>query len=217
MTEQTVNPLQYRLPISLSMIMARDSRNGIGLGDGLPWPKCKEDFAWFKQQTVGKIILMGYKTWETLGKKPLPGRLNCVLTTKQEILEGSDHVIVKVEGGIVFYFSTKEAFMSWLHDSTADGAILKDLGLSVQGEVMIIGGATVYQQFQHEIHRIYLTTFQGIYEADTFLDIDLCSWSVSYRDARSHMLPSFEIYDRQPIMVASHGLVPAPNLRSYRV
>lgn len=64
----------------ISIILAHDDLCGIGLNNAMPW-HCSEDFAWFRQQTVGKTIVMGRKTFESLGSKPLPKRTNIVLTS----------------------------------------------------------------------------------------------------------------------------------------
>ena len=70
-------------PVKLSMIVAR-ARNGIiGKNGGLPW-KLSDDLALFKQTTIGKPIIMGRHTWESLPKRPLPGRQNIIITRDWE-------------------------------------------------------------------------------------------------------------------------------------
>ncbi len=67
----------------MKAIFAVDTRNGIGKNGTLPWPKNKEDFAWFKQHTTGKTVVMGRNTWDDPAfPKPLPNRTNIVVTSK---------------------------------------------------------------------------------------------------------------------------------------
>lgn len=218
--------MKYITPISYSMIVARDKRAGIGLGNGLPWPKCKVDFDWFKRHTMGKLMVMGFKTWETMGSRPLPGRISCVLTTKQEYLQGKEYNKVDTGpfSGFVIFFQSISAFKRWLTVNVGTEfevpapkkqgeTEFKSMTVTVMGEIMVIGGATVYQEFQNDINSIYLTTFEGNWEADTFLDIDLHGWEMRYHDSTSKLNPVFQIYTRQPIMVANHGWMPGHNTK----
>jgi dihydrofolate reductase len=124
----------------ISLVYAR-SRNGI-IGDagGLPW-QIPSDLKRFKETTFGKPVVMGRKTWESLPRKPLPGRLNIVMTRKTGFAE---------EGAVVA--------------STVAGA------LALAGEVpeiCVIGGAEIYAQFLPLAGRIYLTEVDVDVEGDT--------------------------------------------------
>lgn len=211
--------MMYVKPFTYSMIMARDARGGIGLGNGMPWPKCKEDFKWFKENTWGKVVVMGFKTWETLGSLPLKGRLNVVMTTKREFtLDKNYRVDQKLDGQKVVYCRSIAGLKEFLGtfagsefdcgETVGESETIKHL-VRVHGEIMIMGGASLYQQFQHHYDRLYLTTFAGEWDADTFLKINLTpdSWDLRFRNSLSHMLPVFEIYTRAPLMVADHGFV----------
>ena len=69
--------------------IAAVAENGvIGRGLEIPW-KIPEDFRHFKRTTMGGVLLMGRRTWESLGAKPLPGRENAVLTSRQELVKGA--------------------------------------------------------------------------------------------------------------------------------
>lgn len=215
--------MMYLKPFTYSMIMARDSRGGIGLGNGLPWPKCKEDFKWFKDNTWGKIVVMGFKTWETIGSIPLKGRLNIVMTTKREFtLDKNYRVDEKMDKQKVVYCRSLAGLKEFLNtfagsefncgETVGESGTVKHV-VRVHGEIMIMGGASLYQQFQHHYDRLYLTTFNGEWEADTFLNINLTpdSWELRFRNSLSRLLPVFEIYTRAPLMVADHGLKAAVN------
>lgn len=211
--------MMYIKPFTYSMIMARDARGGIGLRDGMPWPKCKEDFKWFKENTWGKVVVMGFKTWETLGSKPLKGRLNIVMTTKPEFtLDKNYRIDEKVDGQKVVYCRSVVGLSEFLStfagsefncgETVGEFETIKHT-VRVHGEIMIMGGASLYQQFQHHYDRLYLTTFAGQWDADTFLKINLTpdSWELRFRNSLSRMLPVFEIYTRAPLMEADHGFV----------
>ena len=66
----------------MKLIVACDPNGGIGYNNKLPWDKLQGDLPRFKELTTGKVILMGRNTWESLPKKPLPNRINVVVTSK---------------------------------------------------------------------------------------------------------------------------------------
>jgi len=66
----------------VKLIVAADPRGGIGDKNKLPWEKLDGDLLRFKNLTTGKVILMGRNTWESLPRKPLPNRVNVVVTSK---------------------------------------------------------------------------------------------------------------------------------------
>ena len=66
----------------MKAIFAVDANFGIGKNGTLPWPKNKDDFAWFREHTLGKTIVMGRRTWDDPAfPKPLPKRTNVVVTS----------------------------------------------------------------------------------------------------------------------------------------
>ena len=107
------------------------SRNGvIGHDGGLPW-HISTDLKRFKAITMGKPLIMGRKTWESLPKKPLPGRLNIVITRQKNY---------RAEGAV----------------AVADGpSALKAAG-AVE-EICVIGGGEIFDMFHTQTDRIYLT------------------------------------------------------------
>lgn len=121
-------------------VVAMDAARAIGLKGGIPW-RLPEDMKLFKRLTMGHPILMGRKTWESLGR-PLPGRQNIVLTRD---------AAYQAEGAVVVH----------------DPAELEHLELQ-DPEVMVIGGAQVYARMLPLMQRLYVSEVQGLHEADTF-------------------------------------------------
>ena len=121
-------------------VVAMDAERAIGVNGGIPW-RLSEDMKLFKRLTMGHPILMGRKTWESLGR-PLPGRQNIVLTRDAAYC---------AEGAVVIH----------------DPAELVALELQ-DSEVMVIGGAQVYERMLPLMQRLYVSEVQGVHEADTF-------------------------------------------------
>ena len=117
-----------------------DNNRLIGSNNGLPW-KLPADLQHFKSVTMGKPIIMGRKTWQSLGR-PLPGRLNVVVTRDRNF---------SAEGAEVVY-SLDEALR-----------LVKDAE-----EVMIIGGANLYHQAMDHVEQLYLTRVDGEFEGDAW-------------------------------------------------
>ena len=117
-----------------------DAARGIGLDNGIPW-RLTEDLQLFKRITMGHPILMGRKTWESLGR-PLPGRQNIVLT------RNADYV---AEGAVVI---TDLAQLETLE--------LQDL------EIMVIGGAQLYAAMLPQMQRLHVSEVEGTHEVDTW-------------------------------------------------
>lgn len=72
----------------MKLIVACDPKGGIGYNNKLPWTNIQGDLPRFKELTTGKVILMGRNTWESLPKKPLPNRINVVVSSKE--IEGTN-------------------------------------------------------------------------------------------------------------------------------
>lgn len=173
-----------------SMILATDSKGGIGNDNGLPWPRNDLDMKWFVDNTKGKIMIMGRKTFESIGSRPLPKRINIVIGTTLDEADSKAYNELHKEDkdhGYLFFVKTVQAAKDLIANTTGM--------LHSGGEVMIIGGATIYEAFWHDIGRIYLTTFEGEYESDVSIKMDLSSFEEVYKD-RTHILnPMFQIFD----------------------
>ena len=124
----------------ISIIAAMDQNRLIGNNNQLPW-HLPADFAHFKTVTMGKPIIMGRKTFESIGK-PLPGRTNIVLSRNPGI--GFD--------GVVCVGSFEQAL-----------AAVPDAD-----EIMIIGGSTIYEMLLPQVSRLYLTYVDGAFEGDAW-------------------------------------------------
>lgn len=133
-----------------TMILCTDNKNGIGVNNTIPWYS-SADFRHFKESTVGKKILMGYNTWASLPEhaKPLPNRVNIVITNRQI----SDEYYMNHPSVIFIHESHLSTFMENNFD------------------LMIIGGAKLFERTLRYTDRIIKSTIQGEYECDTFFDI----------------------------------------------
>ncbi|ELR64657.1 Dihydrofolate reductase [Photobacterium marinum] len=125
--------------MKISMIAAMAQDRVIGKDNAMPW-HLPADFAWFKQSTLGKPIVMGRKTFESIGR-PLPGRHNIVISRNPDY---------SAEGVTV----------------VADIAAAKVAAGDVE-ELMIIGGGSIYAACLSEADRLYLTFIDLSVEGDT--------------------------------------------------
>ena len=128
-------------------IVAVDRRGAIGKGGHLPW-RYPADLKFFKRQTTGHACVMGYRTWLSL-KRPLPNRLNVVLTRRGE---------VEPRGSVV-----------WLRDKQSALSLYAYLNC----DLFVIGGAQIFEMFRGEIDRWLVTEVPLAVEgADTFMPAD---------------------------------------------
>lgn len=133
----------------LSVVVAADERGGIGRAGGLPW-HLPEDLKRFKAITMGKPIVMGRRTWESIGR-PLPGRRSIVV---------SRQVGLAIEGAEVVG-SLEEALQA----------------ASDAPEACVIGGAELYRLALPRAGLVHLTRVHATVEADTFLPaLDPSDW-----------------------------------------
>ncbi len=140
------------------------ARNGvIGRDGALPW-RLKSDLALFKRATLGKPVIMGRKTWESLPRKPLPGRTNIVLTRDQSY-EAPGALVVE---------EFSEAVQIAREQAAEDGV----------GEVCVIGGASLFELALARAGRLYLTEVDAEVEGDVTLPpIDESRWREVSRQA----------------------------------
>ena len=131
------------------------AENGvIGAGNGMPW-RMKSDMARFKALTIGKPVIMGRKTFETL-RRPLPNRTNIVITRD---------AAYRANGAVV---TTSSA-------AAGDVALGDALRRSVT-EIAVIGGAEIYRQWLDRADRLEITEVHARPEGDTHFDIDKAEW-----------------------------------------
>jgi dihydrofolate reductase len=150
------------LPI-IALVFAR-ARNGvIGRGGVLPW-RLKSDMALFKAATLSKPVIMGRKTWDSLPKKPLPGRMNLVLS-----LDGA----FEPQGALVCE-TLDEAVQIAREQAVEDGV----------DEICVIGGASLYEAAWPRARRLYITEVQAEVEGEVILPpFDESDWREVRREA----------------------------------
>ena len=134
------------MSLPLVALVAARARNGvIGRGGALPW-RLKSDLALFKATTLGKPVIMGRRTWDSLPKKPLPGRANLVLS-RDGTFEPSGAVVCERFG---------EALSMAREQAREDGV----------EEVCVIGGTAVFALALPKAQRLYLTEVEAEVDGD---------------------------------------------------
>lgn len=141
--------------IPLAIVVAVAKNGVIGRGNDLPW-RIPSDLKRFKQVTLGKPVVMGRKTWDSLPRKPLPGRANFVVSRTAGHLEGAS-----------VCDTPENALQKAREAALASGA----------GEVCLIGGAALYAALLPLVARLYLTEVDMEPEGDThFPPLDPAEW-----------------------------------------
>ena len=162
----------------LSFIVAVSENNAIGRHNTLPW-HLPEDLKFFKRTTMGKPVIMGRKTFESLGKA-LPGRLNIVLSHDKDL---------KVPEGVLVYGEISEAVERIQQEQCEEG--------------FIIGGGKVFEATMPLVERMYITRVHTtINDADAFFpNIDHTHWKLVWEEKHHvddfHQFPfTFQKYER---------------------
>jgi len=159
----------------LSIVVALDDNRLIGKDNRLPW-YLPADLAFFKKITTGNSILMGRKTYDSIGR-PLPNRRNIVITRNSEISIKGCEIVNSIEKAL---------------------SITKD-----EEEVMVIGGANLFEQLLPVVSRLYITHIEGEFEGGTYFpDYDESEWLVVSReshqpDEKNKYAYQFSIMDRK--------------------
>ena len=140
---------------TLSLVVAMDRNRLIGAEGGLPW-RLPADLAWFKRMTVGKPVLMGRRTWESIGRA-LPERPNLVLTARGDYEAPGATVVHSLDGAV----------------AAADA----------HQEIMVIGGAVLFEQTIALADRLILTVVHGEFAGDTWFPVfDTSEWTEISRE-----------------------------------
>lgn len=150
--------------MTLAIIAAIGKNRVIGRAGKLPW-HISDDLKRFKRLTMGNTVLMGRKTFESLGK-PLPGRRNVVVTSR-------------TMPGIETYASLDAALAA----------------LADQGRVFVIGGAQIYAQVLEQADELYLTFVDGEYEGDVFFPPYEHLLGTTYELVREEQHPGYTFAD----------------------
>jgi dihydrofolate reductase len=160
--------------IRISSIAAMARNRVIGVANGLAW-HIPEDFKYFKKTTLGHPVVMGRKSYESLGK-PLPGRPNIVISSSfQE----------PVNGDGPFFVRTIDEALAFAQQKAEE--------LNVE-QIFIIGGGQIYKETLPITERLYITIIDREYEGDTYFpDFDWNDWNVVSEDKRDGD-PAFTFY-----------------------
>jgi dihydrofolate reductase len=136
--------------MTVSLILASTSDGGIGYMGSLPWPHISEDMRWFRKHTQNQIVVMGRTTWDDPKMpKPLPNRVNCVVTHRELICPG----VRQITGD----FSVE--IKSLQHEFP-------------EKSIFFIGGKTIVEQSLSFVSTIYLTIVHGSYLTDVNVDLN---------------------------------------------
>lgn len=156
----------------ITLVVAMDARRGIGIDNKLPW-HLPEDLAHFKRVTLGHPIIMGRKTFDSIGR-PLPGRRNIVVTRNPY----------------------------WRHEGVeAVGSLEEAVALAGDEPASVIGGAQIFEGALDLADRMIVTHIEREYDCDTFFpEIDPAKWTATAREPQHSQAQdldySFVTYDR---------------------
>jgi dihydrofolate reductase len=158
--------------MAITGIVAVDRNGAIGRGGQLPW-HYSSDLKFFRQQTTGNACVMGYKTWLTL-KKPLPGRLNLVLSRQSDIAAQPSLLLLRDKAEVL--------------------ALLPYLAC----DLFVIGGLQVYETFFAEIERWIVTEIPlAVEDADTFMPAHFLEGFVPVRSVSLEEELTARFYERR--------------------
>jgi dihydrofolate reductase len=138
----------------ITLVVAMDAQRGIGVDNQLPW-HLPEDLAHFKRVTLDRPIIMGRKTFDSIGR-PLPKRRNIVVTRNR----------------------------AWSHAGVDATASLQEaIALAGDDDASIIGGAQIFNEAMPLADRMIVTHIDAVYRCDTFFpEIDAAVWTVTARE-----------------------------------
>lgn len=143
----------------ITLVLAMAENGVIGKDGAIPW-RIADDMKRFKALTLGKPVIMGRKTWDSLPRKPLPGRTNIVVTRNN----------------------------GWSAPGAERATLPLDIGfITSSNDLMIIGGAEIYNLFLPNADRIELTEVHRAFEGDAHFDFDRSGWREVARE--SHKTP----------------------------
>jgi dihydrofolate reductase len=191
----------------INIITAIANNNVIGYNNTIPW-KLSEDLKRFKSLTINNIVIMGRKTYESLGSKPLPNRINIILTNDKNYK--ADHCIIcsSLNNAVVYC-----GLVNNIHDYAY--ALYRDSGYQTATDILtgnvssvkeykeksifIIGGNKLYEEGLKIANRLYITNVNIDVEGDTYFPkFDIEEWDLQKEE---HMeLPIehyYRVYDKK--------------------
>ena len=160
----------------IKAILACDENGGVGNKGTLPWPHIKRDFQWFKQNTLGHVVVMGSSTYlDPDMPKPMPKRKNVVVTSRPEACPLADqHINGDVIKGVQDIAEQNEDLITW-----------------------VIGGPNIIEQTLSVIDEFYISRIPGTFECDAHLPMHEIeslfekSWSEEHEDV------TFEVWKKR--------------------
>lgn len=135
----------------INCIVAVGKNQGIGFNGQMPWPHLKGDMQWFKNVTSGHVVIMGSTTWKSLNYKPLPNRINVVLSRTHDY---------SGQGAADHTFSDPNTALVFCQNEYPDQ------------DIFIIGGSAVYSSYMGIVDKFYVTEISESYQCDTFFNLD---------------------------------------------
>ncbi len=165
----------------LSAIAAMAKNRTIGLDNKLPW-SIPQDLKYFREKTKGHVMIMGRKTFESLGK-PLPNRFHIVVTRNQSY---------------DFHDPMVEVVSSLNHAIELAHMLISKYKQKFGEEVFIVGGAEIYKQSIDLVHNIYLTEIDKEFVGDTFFpEFSLKDFKLVKEEKHQSPIPfAFRVYER---------------------
>jgi dihydrofolate reductase len=161
--------------MEIIIIAAMAENRVIGQNNALPW-SLKEDMAHFKELTTGWPCIMGRKTWESLPKRPLPGRLNVIISrmmpaqgASQSVSQIAPQMVLQNTSRIVSHIVPQTVILSSLQE-----AIRHCRGYQ---KIFICGGASIYREALAVANKIELTVIHRCYDGDVFFpEVNPAQW-----------------------------------------
>ena len=178
MTTESLRTPSGTLMRPLEIVVAMARNRCIGRGGALPW-RIPEDLRHFREITDGHAVIVGRKTFESIGR-PLPGRDNIVVTRRRSSIEGATAA------------PTIEAALAAARAKAGD-----------DGEIFVLGGAEIFRQVMSLADRLYVTEVDAAPEGDAYFPpLDPGVWREVRRDPHSHpqgdsAATSFVVYERR--------------------
>lgn len=161
---------------SIKAILACDDEGGIAKDGTLPWPKNSRDLQWFKDNTLGHVVVMGSATWEDEHMpSPMPKRTNVIVTSRPDEYPGADE-----------YISGDVAHQVCLVADSYPGLI-----------TWVIGGEEIIKQTLDVIDEFYISRIPGKFDCDTFLPLAMIEEMFELRHAACFPEVLFEIWKKK--------------------
>ena len=149
------------MDLIISHVVAMSNNWVIGVNNDLPW-SLKDDLAHFKKYTTGKIMIMGRKTYESIGR-PLPNRVNYVISSTLKDIEG-----------VSIFTSLEDAI---------EAAKIYNLDQDIANEIAIIGGGYLFRDSIHSFNKLVLTRVDCSIDGDVYYpEIDFSNWELISSD-----------------------------------